>query len=553
MPHLLTLLSSIVIVLAFTPWDIAPLAWIALVPWLFAMEAVEARVTRAKLAPRRAYWMLAREGLWFSFGMSVLGFYWVASVLIHFSGLHWSFGVFGLFLYAWFGQPQFALFALAWFALRRRGIAGRWGRLAPLGYALVYTAIDLWIPKLFVDTLGHSTYRAIHLRQAADLGGPALLTFAIAWVNFSLFEAAKAFLGRGEPSIWPALRKGARFAAPSVGFALLLTLYGIWRLEDIRSLSAKSDRVLRAGLIQANIGDFDKIASERGVRGAAEAVLSTFFRLTDQALARTPKPDLVIWPETSYPSTFRTPVSPEELRRDQMLEGFVRSRGVPLLFGGYDHSNGKDHNALFYLTPRPQAQTGDLQVYRKNILLVFGEYIPGAELIPWIKRTFPQVGNFGRGPGPQVFNLDLPRVGTVRTGPLICYEILFPSYVLQAARAGSELIVNITNDSWFGRYGEPDLHLSLSVFRGIEARIPQLRTTNTGITALISADGTIESPTDKFIADVGVREVRLAPRPVWTLMKAWGDWFPGFALAASLALVAWALRGAPQGRKRSRA
>ncbi len=519
MPHPLTLLASLLYVASFTPWNQTWLIWVALVPWLIVLHR------------QKTIWLAVREGLYFGFFVSLLGFYWVATVLIHFSGLHWIFGVLGLFIYSWIGQPQLPIFALVYALLNRSGKLQ--ARFAFLFLPLVYTAIDTLIPKLFVDTLGHSSYHWVRLRQLADVGGPALITFVMAAVNFGAFRAWLTRKDR-KPAFGP--------LAASLVLAVLSWCYGAWRLEDIRTyLRDTKSRTLHVTAIQANIGDFEKLASEQGVRGAADDVLRTFFSLSDRALEQTPRPDLVVWPETSYPSTFRTPMAPAELARDQRLESYVRERHISLLFGGYDHHDGKDHNAMFLLEPAAGAKPGlslpgDLQIYRKSILLLFGEYIPGAELFPWIKQTFPQVGNFGRGPGPQVVELKTSQ-GIVRAGPLICYEILFPYFVIQATRGGSEVVLNITNDSWFGAYGEPYLHLSLSVFRDIESRVPQVRATNTGITALIDATGEIINPSPLFTRMNIPMEVQLPSQPKWTLMKAWGDWFPKFAFFASLVIL----------------
>ena len=102
-------------------------------------------------------------------------------------------------------------------------------------------------------------------------------------------------------------------------------------------------------MIQANIGDFDKVAAQSGVRGASIRVLKKFFEMSDSALKQSPRPDALVWPETSYPSTFRTPGNFDELQRDRDVENYVHERNVSLLFGGYDRKNFKDYNAFFFL------------------------------------------------------------------------------------------------------------------------------------------------------------------------------------------------------------
>ena len=425
---------------------------------------------------------------------------------------------------------------------------------ASIWLAAVYVGVDWFLPKLWTDTLGHALYTARNLRQLADLTGAFGLTALIVMTNDLLWRLAARLRTRNEPSFRPALARSAPMAALLVLLLGATWIYGHERRARILDAIAHPRGKFQAGVIQANIGDFDKIMAERGISGASQKVMDTFFQISDRALNLTPRPDLLIWPETSYPGTFRTPRVAEDLFRDQRIEKFVKERGVPLYFGGYDHLQKKDYNSFFFLSPRQSpgpangsgTVEGELQVYHKNMLLLFGEFIPGAETFKFIQNAFPQVGNFGRGPGPVMLKLPTgnPLTPTVNAGPLICYEALFPYYVLEAARLGSELILNITNDSWFGNWGEPELHLSLTTFRSIEARLPQLRSTNTGISALILPDGEISAWTpvnEPTVLNVTVPLIE----PVWTLMKAWGDWFGRTLLFLAAATWVWALRRRP--------
>ncbi|NBU21083.1 apolipoprotein N-acyltransferase, partial [bacterium] len=208
---------------------------------------------------------------------------------------------------------------------------------------------------------------------------------------------------------------------------------------------------------------------------------------------------------------------------ESRIENLIQEIRTPLLFGGYDTDRHNDYNSFFFLSPE-----GNLETYHKNILLLFGEYIPGADFIPLIKQMFPQVGNFGRGAGPEVLEIPTahskPDGRKIRVQPAICYEILFPNFILEATQRGSEAIFNITNDSWFGSWGEPQLHLALSTFRAIETRLPILRSTNTGISALILPTGEIKEQTE--IGKQAILNVFVPiTTPVFTLIKAWGDWF----------------------------
>jgi apolipoprotein N-acyltransferase len=550
LPDGLTVLSAVLYVLAFPPWNLSWLAWICLVPWLLSVRR----------APRPA--AAAVQGLWMSILISVLGFYWVAYVLRQFAMIPWPVAVVGLLLYSLIGQPQFYLFAPVLGASRE--VEGRGGRLLAvlLACALAYAGLDWVLPKLFVDTLGHAFYSWPRLRQVADLGGATLLTFLAFFVNHVLAQLWDRWRARTEPSLWPPVRAVLPALLTACALIAAAGIYGARRLSDVRAWMAAAPRHLQAAVIQANVGDFDKLASENGVRGAADQVLTTYYKLTDQALELTPRPDIAVWPETSYPSTFRTPMTADELARDQGLEQFVRSRAMPVLFGGYDRDETKDYNAFFFLTPRPvpgltvgPGKEADLQTYRKNILLLFGEYIPGAETFDFLQKLFPQVGNFGRGPGPTVFRVPMPRWGegqVALAAPVICYEILFPNYLIGAARQGGQFIVNVTNDSWFGPWGEPELHLALTTFRSVETRMPQLRATNTGISAVVQADGEITDATPTFEQVIMNARVPVTETRPTTLMVRWGDWFGpfacalGFTVLAALLFAAYRRKNAPR-------
>lgn len=486
--------------------------------------------------------------------MSLGGFYWVAFVLHEFGEVPWFVGIVGLLLFSIIGQPQFPAIALLLRQTHRRYPNSRSLSQPPIlstiGWSallsVAYVGVDDTIPKLFLDTLGHAFYAAPKMRQLADLGGAPLLTFLVFFVNWRIFilinelKTLRKLVSKPKQP----LKVSLAALSPAIFLITAAWFYGLIRENQIQEIIKQTDPEthLQAAVIQGNIGDIDKIAVIRGLNSAAEKVLGTYFELSDQAYVMTPKPDVLIWPETTYPSTFKTPFTRVEMLRDQSVELYVQDRGIPLLFGGYSHAEGKDFNTFFFLSPaslsasNEMSGTPNLQIYRKNILLMFGEYIPGMDYFPIIKRTFPQVGNFGRGVGREVLKIQTrnPKVGTVLAGPIICYEALFPEYIIAAARKGSQLILNITNDSWFGPNGEPELHLALVVFRSIETRLPQLRSTNTGISALILPDGSIPNRTQIGQPEIMNVSIPLS-RPIPTLMKRWGDWFGIFCLLSAIA------------------
>jgi apolipoprotein N-acyltransferase len=512
LPSWNTFLSAVLIVVSFPPWNLWPLLWVALIGWFFSIQ-------KAK-TPKEA----AIQGIWLGYFMSIGGFYWVAYALKEYGGVPWILSIVGLQIFALFNQPQFFLFAYIYkhFEERTQKLSIKAFTLSTLFFALIYTGLDWILPKLFLDTLGHAFYLARYLRQVADLGGAACLTFIVFYFNLSAWD----FLKQAQKTKFKSWNLGPQQIL-ALAICLLCWSYGFFRYQAIQSAYQNTPTHLRAAAIQANIGDFDKIAAERGIAGAAYRIIDTYIEMSQKALQLDLKPEIMIWPETSYPTTFGNPHSKTEDKLEKSIREFSQQNQMPLLFGGYDRSNMKDFNAFFHLMP-----SGDSQVYRKNILLLFGEYIPFAENIDLIRNLFPQVGNFGRGEGPQVLSISLKNhADAVRMSPVICYEALFPNYAIEGANKGSQLIMNTTNDSWFGPWGEPQLHLSLTTFRSIETRIPMLRATNTGISTLITADGEITSPTQIGTQEILNVSVPILSQSIPTLMKSWGDWFGGFSLA----------------------
>jgi apolipoprotein N-acyltransferase len=537
-------------VAAFPRWDVSILAWLALAPFL---AGIHGKTTKEALG----------QAFWLGMGITLLGFPWVAYTLAQFGGLPLWMGILGLILFGLICQPQFWIFApvYAWVTRRPSSLI-----LSVVLLAFFYAGLDWILPKLFVDTLGHAFYRNTWMRQAAALGGPALLTFAALLWNLTLALVLHEWRLRSDLSPGRRLKTIALKLKKPISLAstasLALLAYGSSQYQHWHQLVAAPDKTaiptVRAGVIQANIGDFDKVAAETGAYGAADRIIETYIKISDESLTDPErKPDVLVWPETAYPTTYRSPRTPRERRRDEVIEQFVRSRGVPLVFGGYDRMKRKDYNSLFVqdagtltaLNPDREESTrlgSDLLVYHKNLLLLFGETMPGSELFPILDEWFPQVGNFGRGPGPEVLKVPLRNqatsgsAGALAIAPIICYEALFTRYTMEGARRGANLLLNVTNDSWFGDLGEPELHLALTTFRSIETRLPQLRSTNTGISALILPDGTLAQTSPKDAALPLNWDIPLI-RPDPTLIVRLGDWFG--PLAFTLGVLGLMLNG----------
>jgi apolipoprotein N-acyltransferase len=421
-------------------------------------------------------------------------------------------------MFALVGQLQLPLWALVRWQLRDRHDPA-----AVIALALAYAGLDWLVPKLFKDTLAVACFADERLVQLVDLGGPFLLTFVIALVS----QAIVALLVRRREA-WPA---GAVAAA-----ALALTLgYGQLRRGAIEDAVAEAPRI-RAVIAQANIGNLDKLASERGDGTAVLDILRRYGELSDRELTGEARaggarrPDLLVWPETAYPLAWgahRT-AADDEIERE--LAKYARERDVAMVFGGYHREGDTEFNSAIALSP-----TGASSVYHKYILVPFAETYP-------FPVSLLRAPLFGSGGTPRTLDVLLPRgPAVVRIAPIICYEALVPSHTIAAVREGARAIVNLTNDSWFVSDAEKRMHLAASVLRSVETRRAQLRATNTGISAMILPDGALVSPGPIDREEVLAYELPLLD--VDSPAVALGAWAgPGCALAALALLGAMAWR-----------
>jgi apolipoprotein N-acyltransferase len=491
------------------PWLV--LGWLGLVPWLASLD--RARSARAALG----------TGLLMCAAFVVAVFAWFADAIATYTGTPWPLAVVALLVAAPLLQPQLIVFALARH-LARGGGAGFW-RTAVTG-AASYVGAEWACGKLFADTLGHGLYASPWMRQAADVGGAHGLTFVLLIGNESVLAAVRATRrGRARDALAPA----ACVAALVVG----LLAYGAVRCRQLAGATG-GEPAVTAGVVQADVSQYGRLAGELGTFEAVRRILDAHFTLSAEALGRGDL-DLLVWPETVYPTTFGSPKSEAGADFDREIGAFVAGARVPLVFGAYDADGGHEYNAAVFLEP-PTGGRLAFETYRKASLFPLTEHVPALLESERIRRLLPWLGAWTPGAGPQVVTLALGGGRTLRIAPLICYDAVDPAFTVAAVRAGAELIVTLSNDSWFAVGGGPRLHLVVSAFRSIETRRPQVRATNTGISAVID-------PTGELLTTAGVHErtalvAAVTPeRGARTLVLAWGNWFGPTALVAGVLLL----------------
>jgi apolipoprotein N-acyltransferase len=228
--------------------------------------------------------------------------------------------------------------------------------------------------------------------------------------------------------------------------------------------------------------------------------------------------DLLVWPESLAGTGWR-----EEPELQAAMQAVRRMGARALLTGSLDVRGPETFNcATLFQGPEGRPP----EVYDKTHLVVMGEYVPLARTFPWLRKLVPPGGDLTAGRLPGLLSLESP---PIRIAPLICFEDAVPRVVRRAAQQLPHLLVNLTNDAWFGASAGSRQHLENARLRAVETRTPLLRTTNDGVTALISPRGVILAevcdPVTGSVREPGFLqgEVELA-EPRATFFTRWGEW-----------------------------
>jgi apolipoprotein N-acyltransferase len=256
--------------------------------------------------------------------------------------------------------------------------------------------------------------------------------------------------------------------------------YGYYRISAVEK-EMESRTLMEVSLIQGNVDQTVKWNPE-----FQQQTMRDYASLTMDATVGGKR--LVVWPETAVPFFFQ-----DQNALHRAIVELARKTKSWLLFGSpsYTEIRGKVtlFNSAYLLSPN-----GDLAgKYDKVHLVPYGEYVPLRRLFPFISKLVQGVGDFGTGEGYAPLVMDGHKVGV-----LICYEGIFPEASRIYKQNGANLLINITNDAWFGNTSAPYQHLSMTVFRAVENRLYLLRAANTGITAIVDPLGRIVSQTGLF-------------------------------------------------------
>jgi apolipoprotein N-acyltransferase len=476
----LPILTGFLLAASFPKADQGFWAWIAFVPLLvFIYRASN---------PARAFWGAFIAGAVQLFFLQI----WIPSVLAHYGDLSgvlaWL--AYGLMLILLSLFPAAACFITK--LLVRRG-----GDSYLLSFPFIWIAVEYAQTNLPFGgypwlLAGYSQSKYLRLIQIADLTGVFGISFLILFFNLALFWAGLHWK-RGWISAWPLISAASMIA--------LSLFYGIESFHRWNSIQPN----FRAALLQGNISfnDPEKVMIDKFKNGYA--------RMADRL--KLPHPDLLIIPESPSPVTLEY-----DTDYRQHLERLASGYSMGLVFNNIREEKG-DEDARYFNSAYFMSRDGKLaDVYDKMHLVPFGEYIPMKNVFSFFRIISKDVSVFSPGN-----NYRIVKIGDRSANAVICFEIIFPDLVRRFVKKGSQLILNLTNDGWYGDSSAPFQHLSIARWRAIENRRYLLRAANSGISAFIEPTGRIQTSTG--ILRQAVCEGRFAFVPQQTFYTRYGDVF----------------------------
>lgn len=492
--------SALLFALSFPPVPLVVPAFVCLIP---------VAVLVARAADGHAGWRsAARTGLLlglFGYGLTL---YWLAIALRIYTDLAFL-GYIGALIVL---VPIVCATIAALYAARR---VTRWplAVLLPIVWVASEVLLD-YLPQLGFPwlPLGLSVAKHPLLAQAADLSSVRGLSFWIAATNGLLADAwllrarRRAVVGR---------------VVAAVALAAAVALYGWWRMATTTLVP-----VAPVAIVQPNIPQTEKWQEQYQAQ-----IVGILASLSRQALSRDTA-SLLLWPEAALPDNFAA--HPEWA---DTVSTLAATYHTPLLFGTIDVVWHSRTDFAYYnaaMLADAVGRIGLQPTYHKRYLVPVVERVPIVD--PRWFASFKFFGGMARGGAPRTFTLPFGQVGV-----LICYESIFIERARAYRRQGARLLVNITNDAWFGRSIAVDQHEAHLALRAIENRVGIVRDANTGISEYVDPLGVVHGATGLFVP--AARTYQTQTTSVVTLYDRLGDWVGMLSVLATLALLAAAAAG----------
>jgi apolipoprotein N-acyltransferase len=492
--HILAaVLSGLLLAAAFPNLNQTYLLIFALVPLFWALRGKSLKAT---------FWLGLVAGL----AHYVALLYWIVFVTHVFGHLPLVVAIGILFLLAGY----LSLYTAVW------GLGVTWGARRQ-GLSLLWWAPALWVTLEIGQTyiisgfpwelLGNGLFLHPVLLQLADITGVYGLSFLVVLVNATIYLL-----------FFPLRGKSVQLRQVTVVCLILVAwiAYGYYRLGTLARLEAASPKI-KVAVCQGNLKQAEKWKKEMVL-----TTLDRYAELTRQVKGA----QLIIWPETAAPFLFmRTP------DLDARVLEIAKESGAYLLFGSPAFELTSEGERYFNRAYLLNSQGETIGTYDKAHLVPYGEYVPLRRFFPFIGKMVPMVGDFAEGPVGATVSLPEGAIG-----PLVCYESIFPHLSRAQVANGARLLVNITNDAWFGKTAAAYQHLSMAVLRAVENHVCLARAANTGISAFIDGAGRLVWTSELYVPEA--HAVELAWLPGGSLYTKIGDVFAwACVIACGLTLI----------------
>ena len=347
--------------------------------------------------------------------------------------------------------------------------------------------------------VGYSLSNIPSMIQLASITGLSGISFSIIFYNSLIY--------------WSISQKRWKRCIGGLSIFLLLLIVHAASGNLVLS-SGKKEETVKVSLIQANILPEIKRESEVDER------ISVLRSMTLDAALR--GSDIIVWSETSIPCYYR-----ENSDCIKRIKDIVKESAIPVIAGAPEYKRKERHiyNSAFLIS-------GDGKTigrYRKIYLVPFGEHLPFDNTFPSLKKIHLGQGNFSSGK-----ELTVLSQGKFRFSVLICFESIFPRLVRKFVNNGAELLVNITEDSWFGRTSGPYQHAEMAIIRAVENRVSVARCGNSGISMLVDPYGRVLKMSRIFERTIIEGEIPL--RKGTSFYTTYGDLFAWLIVAVSIVL-----------------
>jgi apolipoprotein N-acyltransferase len=500
----LAVISGLALAAAFPKLDLGVLAWIAFIPLLYAT---------ADLTPRQVFAYAWLQGLVCYVG----SVYWIVITLHNFTNMAVALAVLPMLLLS----AILALYTAVAFGVSYY-VTGRLRIPLVITLPVAWTGIE-WVRTYFPigfpwNLLGYAAYQNLALIQFAEFTGVYGISALIMLANVVVYAVASQTVPR-RPQAWS--------LGALTGLMIAAWVFGEVRLGNLSRTPAAGS--LKVAMVQGNI--------PQSLKWDPNFLASSFNVYLDQSVQAAKRgADLIVWPEAAAAFFFQPENRyPEQFADDavyrQRLLAFAAQIGDPILFGA-PALGVEDNRVGFFNRAYLVSGAGKVESwYDKMQLVPFGEYVPLRRVFGFfVNRIVSGFGDMFPGRTQTVF-----KVKDAKLGALICYESIFPNIASSVVKEGAEILVNITNDAWYGESSAPYQLLAMAALRAVETKVPMVRVANTGITAVIEPTGEITARTPLFTRGTEMEQVRW--RPERTIYTRIGDAFAETCLALTIAAL----------------